>query len=297
MTTFGDLEFATLRDVPDGRAPVATHVVPAGNVGWLDRVWARVREEVADGRRAYVVCPRIAPSDTVDEDGDGVGSEGAAATPGVADGGPRAAGDAPAAVEDVVEQLRRRPELDGVRLGVLHGRLPSDEKDRTMAAFAAGDVDVLVSTTVVEVGVDVPAATVMVVLDADRFGLSQLHQLRGRVGRGREPGLCLLVSGAAVESPAGERLAALAATTDGFALARLDLRQRREGDVLGAAQTGRSGSLRLLRVVDDAGVIATARALAGPLVEADPALAAHPALTAAIERMLGEDGVQFLQRG
>lgn len=304
MTTFGDLEVSTLREVPAGRRPVVTHVVPADNAAWLDRVWARVREEVDAGRRAYVVCPRIAAGDVAgSEDGgedleleggahpDEEGAPGAGARPaGRAPGGP-------AAVEDVIEALRSRPELADVRLGVLHGRLTPEEKDRTMAAFAAGEVGVLVSTTVVEVGVDVPDASVMVVLDADRFGLSQLHQLRGRVGRGQHPGLCLLVTAAAPDSPAGERLAALAATADGFALARLDLRQRREGDVLGAAQSGRSRSLRLLRVVDDADVIARARGLASPLVAADPDLAAHPALAAAIDRVLGDEGAQFLQRG
>jgi ATP-dependent DNA helicase RecG len=301
MTTFGDLEVSTLREVPAGRAPVTTHVVPAENTAWLDRVWARVREEVDAGRRAYVVCPRIAAGDAAgsEDGGEDLELDGAGPVAGEGADGPgsRGAGGGPAAVDDVVEALRNRPELAGVRLGVLHGRLTPEEKDRAMAAFSSGEVGVLVSTTVVEVGVDVPEASVMVVLDADRFGLSQLHQLRGRVGRGQHAGLCLVVTGTAPDSPAGARLAALAATADGFELARLDLRQRREGDVLGATQSGRSRSLRLLRVVDDADVIARARELASPLVAADRDLTAHPALAAAIDRVLGDEGAQFLQRG
>ncbi len=298
MTTFGDLEVSTLREVPAGRTPVTTHVVPADNEAWLDRVWARAREEVASGHRVYVVCPRISgdegPAGVEDDPGEDLADDDG--RPGPEGGGPGARGPALAAVVDVVEQVRRRPELAGVAVGVLHGRLAAEEKDRVMAAFAAGEVGVLVATTVIEVGVDVPEATMMVVLDADRFGLSQLHQLRGRVGRGSSPGLCLLVSHAAPDTPAGERLAALAATADGFALATLDLRQRREGDVLGAAQSGRASSLRLLRVIEDADVIARAREVAGRVIDADPDLTAHPALAAAIDRWLGAEREEFLAR-
>ncbi len=300
MTTFGDLEVSTLRELPAGRSPIATHVVPADNAAWLARVWARVREEVAAGHRVYVVCPRISGEEGAagveDDPGEDLADDGAGPGAGGKDDATARQGPAPAAVVDVVEDLRRRPELAGVVVGVLHGRLASEEKDRVMAAFAAGEVGVLVATTVIEVGVDVPEATTMVILDADRFGLSQLHQLRGRVGRGSAPGLCLLVTRSTPETPAGERLAALAATSDGFALAQLDLRQRREGDVLGAAQSGRGSSLRLLRVIEDADVIARARELAVPLVAADPDLARHPVLAAAIERWLGPEREEFLGR-
>lgn len=319
MTVFGDLEVSTLREVPAGRPGVTTHVVPADNPRWLARMWARVREEVAAGHRVYVVCPRISadegPAGTEDDPGEGplrdefvgagrdggglapsAASEGAAPVEGETLPGAGAGQRALAAVLDVAEILRGQPELGGVPVGILHGRLGPEEKDRVMAQFAAGDVGVLVSTTVIEVGVDVPDATMMVVLDADRFGISQLHQLRGRVGRGRAPGLCLLVSPALPETPAGERLAALAATSDGFALAQLDLRQRREGDVLGAAQSGRGSSLRLLRVLDDSDVIERAREVARALVVTDPELAGHPALAEALARAIGAEREEFLDR-
>ena len=193
-------------------------------------------------------------------------------------------------------ELASHPALAGVPIGVLHGRMPSAAKDEAMAAFAAGRTPVLVSTTVIEVGVDVPEASVMVVLDADRFGLSQLHQLRGRVGRGSEPGLCLLVARAAEGSDAAIRLETLASTTDGFVLAAVDLDLRREGDVLGASQSGRSSSLRLLRVVRDADLIAEARDEACALVEDDLALTAWPALDAAIEAWLEPAAQDYLDR-
>jgi ATP-dependent DNA helicase RecG len=189
-------------------------------------------------------------------------------------------------VLDVAATLDAGP-LAGLRLGILHGRLHPDEKDRVMRAFAAAEIDVLVATTVIEVGVDVPNATVMVIMDAERFGVSQLHQLRGRVGRGSNPGLCLLVSEAPPETPARERLDAVAATLDGFELSRLDLEQRREGDVLGAAQAGRRSSLRLLQLLKDEDLIGQARTEATALVAADPDLARHPALRDAIEDLLG----------
>ena len=286
MTTFGDLEVSTLREIPAGRSPVTTHVVPSGNPAWLARVWSRAREAVEKGHRVYVVCPRISADDEPTS-----GSPDAATTATAAAAAPDIA-----AVVEVADRLRSRPELAGAAVGVLHGRLSAEERDRAMADFASGKVGVLVATTVIEVGVDVPEATLMVVLDADRFGLSQLHQLRGRVGRGADPGLCLLVSGADPASPAGERLAALAATTDGFELARLDLRQRREGDVLGAAQSGRGSSLRLLRVIEDADVIADAREEATTLVGADPDLLDHPALAGAIARALDAERQGFLDR-
>jgi 16S rRNA (guanine(966)-N(2))-methyltransferase RsmD len=247
MTVFGDLETSTLRQLPGGRGGVSSSVVPKSEKpAWMDRAWARIREEVAEGRQAYVVCPRI---------GDEGGSED---EPDDADGAPddrdaqNGDGPRPLAVLDVAEQLRTGP-LAGLRLEVLHGRLGADEKEARMRAFAAGEIDVLVATTVVEVGVDVPNATVMVVMDADRFGVSQLHQLRGRVARGAHPGLCLLVTDAPTDSSTGRRLAAVAATTDGFALARLDLETRREGDALpapgrGAHRDGAGGGHRSARI-------------------------------------------------
>ncbi|HEY4630442.1 MAG TPA: ATP-dependent DNA helicase RecG, partial [Blastococcus sp.] len=241
MTVYGDLEISTLRQLPSGRGGVSSSVVPQlEKPAWIDRAWHRVREEVAAGRQAYVVCPRIG-----DEEGSGKDDDG----PDDADGAPpqeKGGSDRrpPLAVLDVAEGLRAGP-LAALRVEVLHGRMPPEEKEARMRAFAAGDLDVLVATTVVEVGVDVPNATVMVVMDADRFGVSQLHQLRGRVARGKHAGLCLLVTEAPSSSATGQRLTAVAATTDGFELARLDLETRREGDVLGAEQSGTRSSVKL----------------------------------------------------
>ena len=200
------------------------------------------------------------------------------------------------AVLDVAPLLADGP-LKGLRIGVLHGRLPADEKDTVMRAFAAGDLDVLVATTVVEVGVDVPNATVMIVLDADRFGVSQLHQLRGRVGRGTAPGLCLLVTEAPPASPARERLDAVASTSDGFRLAELDLEQRREGDVLGATQSGRRSHLRLLSLLRDRELIGDARTEAITLVEADPELTGHPVLRDWVTALVDEERAEYLEKG
>lgn len=242
MTIFGDLETSTLAEVPSGRAEVSTVVVDASaRPQWVERAWQRVREEVNQGRQAFVVAPRI-------------GSQRSAEGKGVT---------------ELVAELGEGP-LKGLRLGMLHGQLPSDVKDEVMGSFAAGTLDVLVATTVIEVGVDVPNATMMVVWDADRFGISQLHQLRGRIGRGSHPGVCLLITEASVGEPARDRLSAVAATTDGFQLAELDLEQRREGDVLGAVQAGSRSSLRLLKVLEHAEVIAQARELAIECVSRDP---------------------------
>jgi ATP-dependent DNA helicase RecG len=302
MTVFGDLEVSTLSELPAGRSPIATHVVPAvERPHYLDRAWQRVREEVAAGRQAYVVCPRIGDAD---DDGDGADTpdtpepgtgpdEGAPGDGGPADG--QEARRPPLAVLDVAPELAEGP-LAGLRVGIMHGRLVPDEKERAMTAFAAGELDVLVSTTVIEVGVDVANATVMVIMDAERFGVSQLHQLRGRVGRGRDAGLCLLVTEAPPASPARERLDAVAATGDGFQLSRLDLQQRREGDVLGSAQAGRRSSLKLLRLLADEDLIATAREESTALVAADPKLTAHPALKEAIDDFLGDRRAEFLDK-
>ncbi|WP_407317243.1 ATP-dependent DNA helicase RecG [Isoptericola halotolerans] len=297
MTVFGDLETSTLTELPSGRAGITSHVVPAANPRWNERMWEKVREEVDAGRRAYVVCPRIHPDDA---------PAGGASTPGAPEPDEiadllepaEAVSDGPPlrAVLEVADMLRSTPRLDGVEVGVLHGQLPPAEKDVAMARFASGEAPVLVSTTVVEVGVDVPEATVMVVFDADRFGISQLHQLRGRIGRGGDPGLCLLVSNAQPGTPAAARVEALAGTTDGFELATLDLELRSEGDVLGAAQSGRSSSLRLLRVVKDADLIAEARTEATAIVAGDPELAAHPELAEAIAAQLDAEQEEFLER-
>ena len=301
MTVFGDLEVSTLSELPAGRSPIATHVVPAvERPHYLERAWQRVREEVAAGRQAYVVCPRIGDAD---DDGDGADTPepgpGPTAMPEAdaerGDGRRQEARRPPLAVLEVAPELAEGP-LSGLRVGILHGRLVPDEKDRVMTAFAAGELDVLVSTTVIEVGVDVPNATVMVIMDAERFGVSQLHQLRGRVGRGRNAGLCLLVTEAPPDSPARERLDAVAATADGFQLSRLDLEQRREGDVLGAAQAGRRSSLKLLRLLADEELIAMAREEASALVAADPKLAAHQALKEAIDDFLGDRRAEFLDK-
>jgi len=285
MTVYGDLEVSTLSQLPGGRSPIASHVVPAlEKPAFLDRAWRRLREEVEAGHQAYVVCPRI---------GDGAGSDSEEPPP-ADDGAP--VRRPPLAVTEVAPMLAEGP-LHGLRVGVLHGRLPADEKDAVMRAFAAGELDVLVATTVVEVGVDVPNATVMIVMDADRFGVSQLHQLRGRVGRGSAAGLCLLVTEAPEGSPARERLDAVASTTDGFKLAELDLEQRREGDVLGATQSGRRSHLRLLSLLRDAQLIGEARLEAIALVEEDPDLTAHPALAASVAQLVDEERAEYLEKG
>jgi ATP-dependent DNA helicase RecG len=280
MTVFGDLEVSTLSQLPKGRSPIASHVVPAADKpAFLDRAWRRLREEVAAGHQAYVVCPRIGDDASDGED-----------LP--ADDGKRP----PLAVLDVAPLLSEGP-LHGLRVAVLHGRLAAEQKDEIMRAFAAGAIDVLVATTVIEVGVDVPNATMMVVLDAERFGVSQLHQLRGRVGRGSAPGLCLLVTESAEDTPARVRLDAVASTVDGFKLAELDLEQRREGDVLGVSQSGRQSHLRLLSLLRDADLIRDARLEAIELIDDDPELTKHPALAAAVAQLVDQDRAEYLEKG
>ncbi|WP_068066640.1 ATP-dependent DNA helicase RecG [Nocardia xishanensis] len=286
MTTLGDLETSTLTELPRGRSPITSKVVPRKlHPNWVDRAWERILEEVKDGRQAYVVCSRI--GDDEENGGSGKRGRGKAAeekeTP------------ATQAVVDVFDMLRAGP-LVGVRVGLLHGRLPSDEKDQVMRAFNDAEIDVLVCTTVVEVGVDVPNATVMVIVDADRFGVSQLHQLRGRIGRGKHAGLCLLITDAAPGGSAMTRLEAVAATTDGFELAVLDLRQRREGDVLGAAQSGTASSLKLLSLLDDLEVITAAQDLARQLVEADPGLREHPGLAGMMHAAVDGERLEYLAK-
>ncbi|MEV0094176.1 ATP-dependent DNA helicase RecG [Streptomyces sp. NPDC050738] len=289
MTVFGDLETSVLDQLPAGRSPIATHVVPAKDKPhFLARAWERVREEVENGHQAYVVCPRIG-------DGDDEPKKKAKAAEETAfseEGSKRP----PLAVVEIAEQLAKGP-LNGLRVEILHGRMQPDDKDDVMRRFAAGDVDVLVATTVIEVGVNVPNATAMVIMDADRFGVSQLHQLRGRVGRGSAPGLCLLVSEAHEASPARARLSAVAATLDGFELSRIDLEQRREGDVLGQAQSGVRSSLRMLAVIEDEEVIAAAREEAVAVVAADPDLERLPELRIALDALLDQEREQYLDKG
>jgi ATP-dependent DNA helicase RecG len=294
MTVFGDLEMSTLTELPAGRSPIVTHVVPAAEKPhYLERVWERLREEAGRGRQCYVVCPRIGLGGPA-EGGPGEGGPGGEESTPLGDE-PGDGTRPPIAVTDLAAELERGP-LAGLRLAVLHGRLPPDEKDAAMLAFAAGSVDVLITTTVVEVGVDVPNATAMVIMDADRFGVSQLHQLRGRVGRGSHEGLCLLVTEAEAGGKSRQRLDAVAATLDGFKLSRLDLEQRREGDVLGAAQAGRRSSLKLLTLLKDEDLIGDARKQAQLLVEADPALAGEPALAAAVRVLLDRERADYLEK-
>ncbi len=279
MTVYGDLEVSALRELPAGRSPVATTVVPlAERPSWFTSVWRRVREEVAAGHQAYVVCPRVGdPQLAEDAEGEPTEIEGESE-------GRRP----PLAVLEVITKLMEG-ELAGLRLGLLHGKLPADEKDAVMRAFERRELDVLVTTTVVEVGVDVPNATAMVILDAERFGLSQLHQMRGRVGRGAASAVCLLVTEMPAATAARSRLDAIADTTDGFALAQLDLELRREGDVLGALQSGRRSGLRLLSLLKHEEIIAKARAYAVDIVKQDPTLSGHGGLAALVGQTVGDE--------
>jgi ATP-dependent DNA helicase RecG len=280
MTVFGDLWVSTLRELPAGRADVVTHVVPVDEKPhYVDRAWQRVREEVAKGHRVYIVCPRIG-GDAAETDADLTADE---------------PGRRPIAVLELVDMLRDGP-LSGIEIEVLHGRLLPEAKDQAMRRFTSAEAPVLVATTVIEVGVDVATASTMVVMDADRFGVSQLHQLRGRIGRSEIPGLCLLVTDSPAGSPARERLEAVASTRDGFALARVDLEQRREGDVLGAAQSGRRSSLRLLSVIHHENVILAAREAASLYVADDPELRGWLPLADAVEALAGDERADYLEK-
>jgi ATP-dependent DNA helicase RecG len=282
MTVFGDLDISTLRELPLGRQPITTHVVPTmEKPTFLDRAWERIREEVSQGHQAYIVAPRIAAGSSEDADLDFLYGE---QSPDIA------------SVEELAPKLHGGA-LKGLRVAPLHGRLTTELKDATMQAFTSGEIDVLVSTTVIEVGVDVPNATIMVIMDADRFGVSQLHQLRGRVGRGTSPGLCLLVSSAPVESPARERLEAVSKTQDGFELSRIDLEQRREGDVLGSSQSGNRSHLRLLRVLRDEALIEAARSVAAELLESDSSLEHYPLLKEELEVLKKDTASSFIDKG
>ncbi|TFD67142.1 ATP-dependent DNA helicase RecG [Cryobacterium sp. Hb1] len=284
MTVFGDLDVSTIRMLPAGRQGIRSVVVPMGENGALfGRVWASLAQELALGRQGFVVCPAISPAEIEDE----------------ADFAPPP-GDDPRPlfnVEEVLEGMRGVASLAPYRLEALHGRMTSEEKDRIMRSFAAGEIDILVATTVIEVGVDVPNASAMVVLDADRFGVSQLHQLRGRVGRGGVPGLCLLVTNSRAGSPARQRIGDVAATLDGFVLAELDLALRGEGNVLGDMQSGDGSKLRFLRVAVDGDMIAEARQAAYHLVTGDPGIRTNPALRDAIARRLNDSERTWLNKG
>ena len=296
MTVFGDLDVSTLRTLPHGRQPIITHVIPVREKPrFVDRAWERIKEEVAKGHQAYVVAPRISESGS-DALGELTPEERAVAI----------------LMGDLVEEENSKvpmtsveklaPELalgalKGLKVAVLHGRLPALEKEATMLAFTRGEIDVLVSTTVIEVGVDVPNATMMVIMDADRFGVSQLHQLRGRVGRGGAQGLCLLISASPTDSPAMERLTAVASTTDGFALAQIDLEHRSEGDVLGSIQSGRRSHLRLLRVLEHENLITDARREAVELISRDGELKNFPLLATEIAIVMAREESQFMEKG
>ena len=277
MTVFGDLDISSIAELPAGRSPIESFVVPlAEKPGWIGRVWQRVAEELAKGHQAFVVVPAI---DKTVTEGELLASERPSAN-----------------VTEVLASLRANELLAGRRIEALHGRLPSEEKDALMREFAAGAIDVLVATTVIEVGVDVPNASTMVVLDAERFGVSQLHQLRGRVGRGGVPGLALFVTSAEELTLARERVEAVASTLDGFELANKDLELRQEGDVLGSTQSGGRSSLRLVRVAKDGELIAEAREVAAELLADDPLLERHPALREALERRLDADSEAYLSK-
>lgn len=299
MTVFGDLETSTLDELPAGRSPVETHLVPWERQSWVDGVWRRAAQEVAAGGRVYVVCPRIDVTEETQQSlADGAEDGGEDLPADLLDA--LADGDAPsrhlAAVTEWEQRLAAEPALAGLGIATVTGRMSQAEKDAAMASFASGETPILLATTVIEVGVDVPAATMMVILDADRFGLSQLHQLRGRVGRGSRPSICMAVTGVEVGSPAFHRLKAFAETTDGFALAEADLELRSEGNVLGAAQSGRRSDLALLRVTKDGRLIERARREAEEVVAADPELAEHRDLAAAIADRLDEESQAFLER-
>ncbi|MFM5905638.1 MAG: ATP-dependent DNA helicase RecG [Micrococcales bacterium] len=278
VTVFGDLEISTLTELPGGRQGISSHVVQLSQTALVARTWSRIAEEVAAGRQAFVVCPRIDEDDTAPELIEAGGN---------LDELPDQQVKRPpiASAVGMVAALQRNPALSGLRIGLLHGRMSSEEKDQIMGQFQSRQIDVLVATTVIEVGVNVPNATVMVIVDADRFGISQLHQLRGRVGRGDHAGLCLLLTNAEEGSLALERVRAVASTIDGFELSQIDLEQRREGDVLGATQSGGRSSLKLLRVIQDSKLIQDMRQEVMSIYAQDPTLQAHETLALVLERL------------
>ncbi len=294
MTVFGDLDVSTLKELPLGRTPIESHVVNSAK--FLERAWQRIREEVAAGHQVYVVAPKISATDESDFSSFGLTAEEMARAR-------KFLGDDSVAqtfkITDSVEELfpiLRDQILNGLRVGKLHGQMSSPEKEEVMNAFQKREIDVLVSTTVIEVGVDVPNASMIMILSAERFGVSQLHQLRGRVGRGQIPGLCLFVTSLPAEDSAIERLTAVASTTNGFELSRLDLEQRREGDVLGSAQSGATSHLRLLRVIRDEEIIFEARITAEEILKLDPMLNGNSALRAEVDKLRQEERASYLEK-
>ena len=288
MTVFGDLDISTLKELPSGRVAITTHIIPVlQKPHFLSRAWDRVKEEVAKGHQVYIVAPRIInPNKKLTE---------REITAAQLLGEEFLDNEQMSAVEELAPELAGG-ELSGLKLATLHGRQSSDIKEQTMDAFAKGEIDVLVATTVIEVGVDVPNASMMVIMDADRFGISQLHQLRGRVGRGSVPGLCLLVTNAQEDSQSMQRLNSLAQTLDGFELARLDLEQRKEGDVLGRSQSGGRSHLRLLRVLRDENLIDSARAVAGKILNVDPEINHLPALKSEVDKLKSDEAARFMDK-
>lgn len=312
MTVFGDLDVSVLDTLPAGRQKISTHVVPlAEKPAWASRLWRRAREEIDAGHQVYVVVPKIGEEgDSLEEgvaffgasslNGAGTGGGAGNSAQGYFGQGGSASSDGKVQLTSVASMysyLSAEDTLVGVRIGTLHGRMDPAEKTAVMTAFERGEIDLLISTTVIEVGVNVPNATLMIIMDADRFGISGLHQLRGRVGRGGYAGTCLLVTRQEEGGVSRERLDAVASTTDGFELSRIDLAQRREGDILGAAQSGSKSTLRFLRALADADIIERAREDARSVVEKDPTLAKHPSLARTIDRALDADREAFLGRG
>lgn len=310
MTVFGDLDVSVLDTLPAGRQKISTHVVPlAEKPAWASRLWRRAREEIDAGHQVYVVVPKIGEDGDSLEEGaaffgasslNGAGTGAGNSAQGYFGQGGNASSDGKVQLTSVASMysyLSAEDALVGVRIGTLHGRMDPAEKTAVMTAFERGEIDLLISTTVIEVGVNVPNATLMIIMDADRFGISGLHQLRGRVGRGGYAGTCLLVTRQEEGGVSRERLDAVASTTDGFELSRIDLAQRREGDILGAAQSGSKSTLRFLRALADADIIERAREDARSVVEKDPTLAKHPSLARTIDRALDADREAFLGRG
>jgi ATP-dependent DNA helicase RecG len=288
MTVFGDLDISTLRELPGGRTPIQTHLIPVlEKPHYLERAWQRVREEVSKGHQVYIVAPRIINPDKKLTERESRAAQML--------GEEYLDNQNMTAVEELAPELAGGA-LKGLKIAMLHGRQSSEEKDQTMAAFSSGAIDVLVATTVIEVGVDVPNASMMVIMDAECFGVSQLHQLRGRVGRGSVPGLCLLVTAAAEQTQSMERLIAISQTLDGFELARIDLEQRKEGDVLGSAQSGGKSHLRLLRVLRDEELIEKSREDALALLKSDPSLSKHPELLAQVAKLKEQESSAFMDK-
>ena len=288
MTIFGDLDISTLRELPSGRVAITTHLIPVlEKPHFLNRAWERVKEEAAKGHQIYIVAPRIANPNKKLTEREMVAAQLL--------GEEYLDNEQMSAVEELAPELANGA-LKGLKIAMLHGRQSSEVKEQTMSAFAKGEIDVLIATTVIEVGVDVANASMMVIMDADRFGFSQLHQLRGRVGRGSVPGLCLLVSNAQEDSQSMTRLAAVAATLDGFELARLDLEQRKEGDVLGASQSGGRSHLRLLRVLRDEDLIERAREAALKILSTDPQINHLPELKNEVEKLQSDEAARFMDK-